>query len=395
MLCLICIVTILFSLWFCSAQTKAVKELLSYRERTIADALLMQSVQPETIANAINHNIDSGKGEEFLTKIGRTEELPYYFVPALQSFMVSAMLTLGMGLSIFLVLLLIVVFLFLENRERQYQNAEKIVQRFAYGDFSEHLPRVEEGTLARLYASIDDLASALQAKGEAEYKAKEFMKSTISDISHQLKTPLAALKMYQEIILEDAETKEVVIQFSHKIDGALHRMEGLIQTLLKITRLDAGGIVFEKEWVSITYVVQQAMSELLTRAAKEHKTMECSGAPDAAILCDLEWTREAIVNLIKNALDHTTEGNKVCITWECSAAATHITVSDNGSGINPEDIHHIFKRFYRSQNSLKHQGVGLGLPLAKSIVEGQGGILSVQSMPNEGASFTITFLSEV
>lgn len=112
------------------------------------------------------------------------------------------------------------------------------------------------------------------------------------------------------------------------------------------------------------------------------------------IICDMDWTSEAIGNLVKNALDHTEPGRTIHITWEKSPTMLRIFVSDNGNGIAPEDIHHIFKRFYRSKHSLDTPGIGLGLPLAKSIIEGQGGLISVQSDLNKGTTFTISFLTK-
>ena len=109
----------------------------------------------------------------------------------------------------------------------------------------------------------------------------------------------------------------------------------------------------------------------------------------------MEWTSEAVGNIVKNALDHTREGGIIRISWECSPRMARIRIADNGHGIAPEDIHHIFKRFYRSGSSLDGQGIGLGLPLAKSIVEGQGGTISVQSDPGEGTVFTISLLTKL
>lgn len=110
----------------------------------------------------------------------------------------------------------------------------------------------------------------------------------------------------------------------------------------------------------------------------------------------MEWTSEAIGNIVKNALDHTGSGGVIRITWEQTPAMVRISVTDNGDGIAPEDIYHIFKRFYRSKNikNMKTTGIGLGLPLAKSIVEGQGGVISVQSERHHGTTFTLSFLTE-
>ena len=116
---------------------------------------------------------------------------------------------------------------------------------------------------------------------------------------------------------------------------------------------------------------------------------------DEMLLCDRVWTSEAIGNIVKNALDHTQSGDTIRIFWECSPLMTRIMISDNGEGIAPEDIPHIFKRFYRNQSASKTPGIGLGLPLAKSIIEGQGGVLSVKSTLGEGTSFTLTFLTKL
>lgn len=113
------------------------------------------------------------------------------------------------------------------------------------------------------------------------------------------------------------------------------------------------------------------------------------------MVCDMEWTSEALGNIVKNALDHTEAGGMIRVIWEHSPYMTRITVTDYGSGILPEDLPHIFKRFYRSKNSGDSQGLGLGLPLAKSIIEGQGGTVLVQSSPKEGTAFTVCLLTKL
>ena len=141
-------------------------------------------------------------------------------------------------------------------------------------------------------------------------------------------------------------------------------------------------------------MIKNAISELTTRATQERKQIIVNGTPNQTVICDMDWTSEAIGNLVKNALDHTKAGGIIRITWESTPTMLRILVSDNGSGIAPEDIHHIFKRFYRSKYSLNTPGVGLGLPLAKSIIEGQGGLISVQSILHEGTTFSVSFLTK-
>lgn len=199
--------------------------------------------------------------------------------------------------------------------------------------------------------------------------------------------------MYQEIIENEPDNPETVKEFSLKIGTALKRIERLIQSMLKITRIDAGSISFEKSNYSIPNILNHAISELTTRATNEKKEIVIGGDLNQMLYCDIEWMSEAIGNIIKNALDHTDAGGKITISWKQTPTMIRIFITDNGHGIAPEDIHHIFKRFYRSKNTSDSQGIGLGLPLAKAIVEEQGGILSVQSERLQGTTFTLSFLT--
>lgn len=285
-------------------------------------------------------------------------------------------------------------FLFFRSRARLYLQAEQILRNYMDGDFSLHLPQNREGTIYRLFASAEQLASMLQSKNDSERQAKEFLKNTISDISHQLKTPLAAMILYQEILSDEPEHPDTVREFSMKMGTALKRMERLILSMLKITRLDTGNITFERRICSVSELISHSVRDLLERARQEEKEIRITGNPDLTLNCDLAWTSEAIGNLVKNALDHTRKGGLIRVSWEQTPAVLQLVISDDGSGIAPEDIHHIFKRFYRSKNSLDTEGIGLGLPLAKSILEGQGGLISCQSEPGRGTSFILSFLTK-
>lgn len=365
-------------------HAEAAKKTYLLHDRAIASALLEQNVPKTVIASALTNQEVSAEGQELVSYLGveGREDIRLLFpILVWEAAFISA-LFLGM-------------FIFLRKRKVLYSQAEKALHGYINGDYSCHLPQNSEGDIFQMFASIEQLATMLQAKNETEHKAKEFLKSSISDISHQLKTPLAALTMYQEIIENEPDHADTVKEFSGKMGTSLKRMEQLIQAMLKITRLDAGSIVFEKRRCLVNEIVADAVSELTTRARLEGKQIIADGDPGQMISCDRGWTSEAIGNLVKNALDHTGTGGVIHITWENTPAMSRILVSDNGSGIAPEDIHHIFKRFYRSKHSLDTPGIGLGLPLAKSIVEGQGGVISVQSSLGQGTTFTLSFLTEL
>ena len=250
----------------------------------------------------------------------------------------------------------------------------------------------DEGELYRLFHEVNSLVAILNAHAENEKNAKKFLKNTISDISHQLKTPLAALNIYMGLIQDEAEELPTIQEFSQLSEQELDRIEGLVQNLLKITKLDAGMIVLEKSLENVSEIAESVKKRFLFRASQEGKEICLSGSGETAFLCDRSWMIEAISNLVKNALDHTKEGDCICMDWWVSASILQITIKDNGSGIYPEDLHHIFKRFYRSRYSKDTQGIGLGLPLTKAIVEAHSGTIEVDSALGRGTSFTMNFL---
>ena len=381
-------------MWFCQTQISASKSMYLEHDRAVISALLEQGISKEIIANAIFSTDTSVAGIELSNYLGITSYTIGSTLPHFSQFQNQFWLMFFGSCTCMIIVLLIGIISFLRIRNKLYQRAEKIIDNYINNDYSCHLPQDSEGEIFHLFASVEQLATMLQAKNETEHKTKESLKSTISDISHQLKTPLAALMMYQEIIEAEPDNTDTVKEFSQKIGLALKRMEQLILSMLKITRLDTGNILFDKRACSVQELIKNAISELTTRATQEKKQLIVQGTPNQTVICDMDWTSEAIGNLVKNALDHTEAGGIIRITWESTPTMLRILVSDNGSGIAPEDIHHIFKRFYRSKYSLNIPGIGLGLPLAKSIIEGQGGLISVQSVLHEGTTFSVSFLTK-
>lgn len=250
----------------------------------------------------------------------------------------------------------------------------------------------DEGELFRLFHEVNSLVAILNAHAENEKSSKKFLKHTISDISHQLKTPLAALNIYNGIIQDEAKEFPTIQEFSLLSEQELDRIETLVQNLLKITKLDSGTVVLEKSLEKVSELAEKVKKYFLFRAKQEEKEIILLGDETVTFLCDRSWIIEAISNLVKNALDHTEKGDFIRIEWRAFASIVQIIVKDNGSGICPEDIHHIFKRFYRSRFSKDTQGIGLGLSLTKAIVEAHNGTIEVDSILGRETSFIINFL---
>lgn len=289
--------------------------------------------------------------------------------------------------------LIAICFRYFYRQNKAIEVAVSQINAYLAGDTDARIKCDSEGELYKLFHSVNTLAAVLNAHAENEQRSKEFLKTTISDISHQLKTPLAALNIYNWLLQGEAEQLPSIKEFVSLSEQELDRIDTLVQNLLKITKLDAQTMVMEKSLVNIAEMMRDIELHFSFRAKQEDKKITLSGSDTATLFCDRDWIIEAISNIVKNALDHTTGGNNVIIEWKQLPSVTRICIKDNGSGIHPEDIHHIFKRFYRSRFSTDTQGIGLGLPLAKAIVEAHDGNITVESVLKKGSTFIISFLN--
>lgn len=290
------------------------------------------------------------------------------------------------------IVILIVCYGYFKNQNRIMENAVEQITEYISGNREARIACDEEGELYRLFHEVNSLVAILNANAENERRSKQFLKNTISDISHQLKTPLAALNIYNGLLQGETEELPELQEFATLSEKELDRIETLVQNLLKITKLDAGSIVFEKTYENVADILGEVELHFAYRAKQEQKELVLSGDDYISLLCDHDWMIEAIENIVKNAFDHTEKGNFIRIEWKQSVSMVQIRIMDNGSGIHQEDLHHIFKRFYRSRFSKDKQGVGLGLPLAKMIVEAHNGTIEVNSTLGVGTTFILNFL---
>ncbi|APF23478.1 sensor histidine kinase [Clostridium butyricum] len=288
--------------------------------------------------------------------------------------------------------IMVIIYRYFKEENIIMENAVTQIKEYISGNQNAHIECNDEGELYRLFHEVNSIVSILNAHAENEAKSKKFLKDIISDISHQLKTPLAALNIYNGIMQEETKSLPTIKEFTTLSEQELDKIEILVQNLLKITKLDAGTIVIEKAKENVSEIMSSIEKHFSFRAKQEEKQIYFSGDDDITLLCDCNWLIEAISNIIKNAFDHTKKGNTIHIEWKQFASIIQIIIKDNGCGIHQEDLHHIFKRFYRSRFSKDTQGIGLGLSLAKAIVEAHSGTIEVHSQLGIGTTFTINFL---
>ena len=339
-------------------------------------------------------------------KIFANKEIKKLFLSVSVIWIVSLLLTQGLlwlryqQLSLFLLLvsvlagtsILAVCCSYFRKQNQIMEQAVSQINAYLDGNRNARIECDYEGELYRLFHSVNSLAAVLNAHADNELREKEFLKNTISDISHQLKTPLAALNIYNGLLQDEDIEASSVKEFADLSEQELDRIETLVQSLLKITRLDAGAIVLEKNTENVADMMRDIELHFAYRARQEKKEIILSGSDHLSLFCDRDWLNEAIDNIVKNAFDHTESGATIRVAWKELPSGVQIVITDNGCGIHPEDIHHIFKRFYRSRFSKDKQGIGLGLPLAKAIVEAHNGTIEVDSELGIGTTFTMNFL---
>ena len=339
-------------------------------------------------------------------KIFANKEIKKLFLAISVIWVVSLLLTQGFlwlryqQFSLFLLLvsvlagtsILAVCCSYFRKQNQIMEQAVSQINAYLDGNLDARIECDYEGELYRLFHSVNSLAAVLNAHADNELREKEFLKNTISDISHQLKTPLAALNIYNGLLQDEDIEVSSVKEFADLSEQELDRIETLVQSLLKITRLDAGAIVLEKTAENVADMMRDIELHFAYRARQEKKEIILSGSDHLSFFCDRDWLNEAIDNIVKNAFDHTESGATIRVAWKELPSGVQIVIKDNGCGIHPEDIHHIFKRFYRSRFSKDKQGIGLGLPLAKAIVEAHNGTIEVDSELGIGTTFTMNFL---
>ncbi len=361
----------------------------------MAGYLLEQGMSPADVAKVITSEkseVQIEKGKKLLKSIGYKSDMRNTYLPSIKEFNENNKHNLVFFLVIVSITLLILIIAYLNMQRKAIIKASNVIHQYIEGDFSVRLDSEKEGTFSQFLGSINEMATMLYTHLQKEKQMKELLKGIISDISHQLKTPISALKMYNEIIIDEYDNPDTIKRFTIKSNHSIERMELLVLNLLKMAKLDTGIMDFEKRKENVLYIIQDAIEPLQIRAKNEHKKIYYSGDSNISLICDRDWMIEAIGNIIKNALDHTISENTISINWRENPIFIEIKIVDNGGGIHPEDIHNIFKRFYRSKYSTNRDGAGLGLSLAKSIIEANGGNITVSSKLNEGTEFTLTFI---
>lgn len=333
-----------------------------------------------------------GRGIEILRQYGITKNLESKLFPYInRTAAKNNYLVISIFILTFVVLFILNYFqygFFYDKIRRLTLGAKRVVE----GEYDITLSENNEGDISKLAVSFNSMKEVIRKNLSELRKEKQFLVDLLSDISHQLKTPLSAMIVYNDIMLNKELTKEQSHTFLINNQNQLNRMQWLIQSILKLAKLDANAIELSKENQSLNETMEEAIDALESKASENEVKISFKGNENICFEHDRLWLEEAFINIIKNAIEHAGIGGRITVELIENPIYRRVVIEDNGEGISEEDLPHIFKRFYKARTSRKSDSVGIGLALAKSIVEAHNGIIEVQSKVGMGTKFTITFL---
>ncbi|WP_102027671.1 sensor histidine kinase [Salirhabdus sp. Marseille-P4669] len=279
----------------------------------------------------------------------------------------------------------------------RYQQLEKLseyLRSITAGNYSLDIRDNSEGELSILKNDIYKVTLMLSESSDSLKEDKQSLTDAISDISHQLKTPLTSMMVMADLLRDKSLSAEKRNEFTHNIQVQLERMEWLVSSLLKLSKIDAGTVQFKKEKVNVQKLINQTIQPLIIPMELKEQTLEVIGEVDVAFIGDENWTAEAILNILKNCVEHTDKHGKLTISFSENTLFTEIIIQDNGKGIRKEDLPYIFKRFFKGTNA-SEGSVGIGLAMAQRIITSQNGDIEVKSEPSIGTTFSIKFYKQV
>lgn len=279
------------------------------------------------------------------------------------------------------------------KRYREIEQLNNYLMRVCAGEYDLDVQDNAEGELSILKNNLYKIILLLRSQNAALQKEKSGLADSLADISHQLKTPLAAMTMMTDLLKSetDAENRE---KFLRIIEAQTEKMNWLIVTLLKLSKLDAGTIELEEKTVSIAAVVEKAAAPFLITADLRNITLDVSGLNDFTFTGDYNWSAEAVGNILKNCLEHVKDGGKIVLSTQETNIYDMLCIADSGCGIPQNELPHIFERFYHGEGASENS-VGIGLALSKTILAREHATIEAESEIGIGTAFYLKFYKTI
>lgn len=295
-------------------------------------------------------------------------------------------------LILFILILSIIFFKYNHSESKKINEITKYIEEINRGNYKLNIEENTEDELSILKNELYKITIMLKEVAENSQKDKTTLKDSLSDISHQIKTPITSILIMLDNILSDENMPEDIKKdFIKDIKREIINIKFLVESILKLSKIDSNSIKFIKKEVFIKDIINEAVKNVSMLSELKNIEIIVLGDDSIKTICDLKWQVEAITNILKNCIEHSYENRKIYINYNQNNMYTELKIEDNGTGIDAKDLPHIFERFYKGKNS-SSDSVGIGLALSKSIIESNNGYIQVDSELNKGTTFIIKYL---
>lgn len=295
------------------------------------------------------------------------------------------------SIIVFLTLIIIILFVYSKNRNNKINEITKYIEAINMKNYNLKIEENSEDELSNLTNELYKITVMLKEQAESSVKDKKILQTSLEDISHQLKTPLTSISIMLDNISENPDMDESTRQtFVHEINRQVEWINWLVISLLKLSKLDSGTATFTKKDIDVKGLIDNVIKNLAIPLDIKQQHVIIEGK-DAKLIGDYNWQLEALINIVKNCIEHTPENKNIFINFEENNFYTKIVIRDEGVGIDKHDVKHIFERFYKGKNSSENS-VGIGLALAKTIIEKDNGYITCSSEVDKGTTFEIKYM---
>jgi sensor histidine kinase len=287
---------------------------------------------------------------------------------------------------------MIITFTYLKKRDRKIKQITEYINEIKNRKYDLDINENSEDELSNLKNELYKITVMLREESEISKKDKENIKMSVEDISHQLKTPLTSITIMLDNLKDNPNMDENTKQkFIFEISKQVDWINWLVISMLKLSKLDANVVQFYEEKINLKRFIDEIIKNLEIPIEIKNQQIVIEGNENASFIGDYKWQQEAVTNIIKNCIEHNKDNGNIFIKYEENTLFTKIIVRDEGEGISREDLKHIFERFYKGKNSSENS-VGIGLALAKNIIEKNNGMISCKSELDKGTEFVIKYM---
>jgi len=285
----------------------------------------------------------------------------------------------------------IAIVLSIRHAKKTYNSIDTLLDRILARDIGLRSEITSESRLSKLTHKAGRIMDMYISESAQTTEEKEIIQGFISDMSHQMKTPLSGISMYADLLLEGQATAEEQQEFYARIKASTDNLGWMMESLIKMSRLEVGAISLSPTCQNIKQAISDSIGTVLAVASKKNIEIMVDDFEDIPLFHDKRWTQETLANILENAIKYSRDNSKIQISVEPLSMYTKIIITDHGIGIDENEWNMIFKRFYRGKNAKSTEGAGLGLYLVTLIMEKQGGYVMVDSVLGEYTAFSLFF----